>query len=163
MTTTVKKGDKWLLCIHFLQSFIFANRLIKTLSRSNVNEQYISNKLLKVCWDVVSSVELGTVGESDNYKYKISLARDNNGLYIIADKSNKDNPYLQDGTSYHFFIDTNQDNFDRDTDSQVVHFKLESGRWLKKYKDLPAHKIGKLWKFKRSELDRWVQSGKSAL
>jgi len=35
--------------------------------------------------------------------------------------------------------------------------------WLKKYKDLPAHKIGKLWKFKRSELDRWVQSGKSAL
>lgn len=91
--------------------------------------------------DVVSSVELGTVGESDNYKYKISLARDNNGLYIIADKANKDIPYLQDGTSYHFFIDTNQDNFDRDTDSQVVHFKLESGRWLKKYKVNHAYAV----------------------
>lgn len=34
--------------------------------------------------------------------------------------------------------------------------------WIKKYNDLPAHKIGKLWKFKKSELDAWVQSGKSA-
>lgn len=28
---------------------------------------------------------------------------------------------------------------------------------------IPAHKIGKLWKFKKSELDDWVKSGKSAL
>ena len=35
--------------------------------------------------------------------------------------------------------------------------------WLKKDKGLPACKIGKLWKFKRSELDMWVKSGKSAL
>lgn len=36
--------------------------------------------------------------------------------------------------------------------------------WLKKKEaELPAHKIGKLWKFKRSELDAWVQSGKSAI
>lgn len=34
--------------------------------------------------------------------------------------------------------------------------------WIKKDTSLPAHKIGKLWKFKRSELDKWVQSGKSA-
>lgn len=34
--------------------------------------------------------------------------------------------------------------------------------WIKKDPSLPAHKIGKLWKFKRSELDAWVQSGKSA-
>lgn len=34
--------------------------------------------------------------------------------------------------------------------------------WLRKESDIPAHKIGKLWKFKRSELDAWVQSGKSA-
>lgn len=33
---------------------------------------------------------------------------------------------------------------------------------IKKDESLPAHKIGKLWKFKRSELDAWVQSGKSA-
>ncbi len=35
--------------------------------------------------------------------------------------------------------------------------------WIRKGKDVPAHKIGKLWKFKRSELDAWVQSGKSEL
>ena len=35
--------------------------------------------------------------------------------------------------------------------------------WIKKDKHLPAHKIGKLWKFKRSELDVWVKSGKSAM
>ncbi len=29
--------------------------------------------------------------------------------------------------------------------------------------DIPAHKIGKLWKFKLSELDEWVKSGKSAI
>ena len=28
---------------------------------------------------------------------------------------------------------------------------------------IPAHKIGKLWKFKKSELDEWVKSGKSTL
>ena len=34
--------------------------------------------------------------------------------------------------------------------------------WIKKT-DIPAHKIGKLWKFKKSELDEWVKSGKSAM
>ncbi|MBQ8279126.1 MAG: helix-turn-helix domain-containing protein [Roseburia sp.] len=34
--------------------------------------------------------------------------------------------------------------------------------WIKKT-DIPAHKIGKLWKFKKSELDAWVTSGKSAI
>jgi len=34
--------------------------------------------------------------------------------------------------------------------------------WIKKT-DIPAHKIGKLWKFKRSELNEWVKSGKSAI
>ena len=34
--------------------------------------------------------------------------------------------------------------------------------WIKKT-DIPAHKIGKLWKFKRSELDSWIKSGKSAI
>ena len=31
--------------------------------------------------------------------------------------------------------------------------------WLR---NIPAHKIGKLWKFKKSELDEWVSSGKAA-
>ena len=32
-----------------------------------------------------------------------------------------------------------------------------------KDKNVPAHKIGKQWKFKRSELEEWVKSGKSAM
>ena len=35
-------------------------------------------------------------------------------------------------------------------------------KWIKKT-DIPAHKIGKLWKFKKSELDEWVKSGKCAI
>ncbi|MCD8375589.1 MAG: helix-turn-helix domain-containing protein [Oscillospiraceae bacterium] len=35
--------------------------------------------------------------------------------------------------------------------------------WIRKGKDIPAHKIGKQWKFKYSELDEWVKSGKSAM
>ncbi len=35
-------------------------------------------------------------------------------------------------------------------------------RWIKD-KGVPAHKIGKQWKFKRSELEEWVKSGKSAI
>ena len=34
--------------------------------------------------------------------------------------------------------------------------------WIKKT-DIPAHKIGKLWKFKQSELDAWIKSGLSAI
>ena len=35
--------------------------------------------------------------------------------------------------------------------------------WIRKGKEgLPAQKIGKQWKFKISELDEWVKSGKSA-
>ena len=35
--------------------------------------------------------------------------------------------------------------------------------WIKKKPDIPAHRVGKLWKFKRSELDEWIKSGKSAM
>lgn len=34
--------------------------------------------------------------------------------------------------------------------------------WIKKENGIPAHKIGKLWKFKKSELDIWIKSGDSA-
>ena len=34
--------------------------------------------------------------------------------------------------------------------------------WIKRDNGIPAHKIGKLWKFKKSELDQWVKSGRSA-
>ena len=35
--------------------------------------------------------------------------------------------------------------------------------WIRKDKGIPAHKIGKMWKFKKVELDEWVKSGKSAI
>ena len=31
-------------------------------------------------------------------------------------------------------------------------------RWIEK-RALPAHKVGKLWKFKKDEVDAWVRSG----
>jgi excisionase family DNA binding protein len=34
--------------------------------------------------------------------------------------------------------------------------------WIKKT-DIPAHKIGRQWKFKLSEVDEWIKSGKSAI
>lgn len=33
--------------------------------------------------------------------------------------------------------------------------------WIKKT-EIPAHKIGKQWRFKISEIDEWVHSGRSA-
>lgn len=35
--------------------------------------------------------------------------------------------------------------------------------WIKKGNGIPAHKIGKLWRFKVSELDSWIESGRSAI
>jgi excisionase family DNA binding protein len=34
--------------------------------------------------------------------------------------------------------------------------------WIKKRNGIPAHKMGKFWKFKKSELDGWVNSEKIA-
>lgn len=34
-------------------------------------------------------------------------------------------------------------------------------RWLEK-KRIPAHRIGRLWKFKPSEVDQWVISGSAS-
>lgn len=31
-------------------------------------------------------------------------------------------------------------------------------RWIE-HKGLPAHRVGKLWKFKLTEVDAWVRSG----
>lgn len=35
--------------------------------------------------------------------------------------------------------------------------------WIRNSIGIPAHKIGKQWRFKYSELDEWVSSGKSAM
>lgn len=34
-------------------------------------------------------------------------------------------------------------------------------KWLER-KKLPAHKVGRLWKFKLSEVDKWVRAGGAA-
>lgn len=33
--------------------------------------------------------------------------------------------------------------------------------WIN-HKNMPAHRIGKLWKFKAGEIDRWICSGGAA-
>jgi excisionase family DNA binding protein len=34
-------------------------------------------------------------------------------------------------------------------------------KWIAK-KDMPAHKVGRFWKFKTEEVDEWVRSGKAS-
>jgi excisionase family DNA binding protein len=34
--------------------------------------------------------------------------------------------------------------------------------WIKKKNGIPAHKVGKFWKFKCSELDEWIKSDRGA-
>jgi len=31
-------------------------------------------------------------------------------------------------------------------------------KWINRY-DMPAHRLGRLWKFKKDEVDVWVKSG----
>jgi excisionase family DNA binding protein len=33
-------------------------------------------------------------------------------------------------------------------------------KWIDR-KQMPAHKVGRLWKFKREEIDQWIRSGGS--
>ena len=33
-------------------------------------------------------------------------------------------------------------------------------KWIKR-KGMPAHKVGRLWKFKLNEVDAWVRSGRA--
>jgi excisionase family DNA binding protein len=35
-------------------------------------------------------------------------------------------------------------------------------KWIE-HKDMPAHKLGKLWKFKISEVDEWIRSGRAGV
>lgn len=51
-----------------------------------------------------------------------------------------------------------------DEASEYIGIKTVTIRgWIKKRNGIPAHKIGRQWKFKRSELDDWIKSGKSAI
>lgn len=34
-------------------------------------------------------------------------------------------------------------------------------QWIS-HRDMPAHKVGRQWKFKISEVDNWIRSGKAA-
>lgn len=100
-----------------------------TIYQSNVNNNVLEKEI------TTRSEVLGHVGTDSNYTYSIEVGKSDTGLYLIADKDDKTNPFVQDVTYYHFFIDTeqNQENFDRVTDSKVKHFALESGKWLVKY------------------------------
>lgn len=50
-----------------------------------------------------------------------------------------------------------------DSASQYLDVNKDTIRnWIKKT-DIPAHRVGKLWKFKKLELDEWIKSGRSAI
>jgi excisionase family DNA binding protein len=34
-------------------------------------------------------------------------------------------------------------------------------KWIER-KQMPAHKVGRLWKFKVSQVDEWVQAGRAS-
>ena len=34
-------------------------------------------------------------------------------------------------------------------------------KWIER-KSMPAHKVGRLWKFRRAEVDDWIRSGNSS-
>ena len=34
-------------------------------------------------------------------------------------------------------------------------------KWITR-KSIPAHKVGRLWKFKKEEVDEWVKTGKAS-
>lgn len=47
-------------------------------------------------------------------------------------------------------------------DDIAVHLGVKRDtiyKWIDR-KSLPAHKVGRLWKFRRSEVDEWVTSGR---
>lgn len=66
-----------------------------------------------------------------------------------------------------FLVDTqNNDNYISLEDAaKYIGIKSVTLRgWIKNSSnEVPAHKVGRLWKFKRSELDEWINSGKSAI
>ena len=35
-------------------------------------------------------------------------------------------------------------------------------KWIVRKPGIPAHKVGRLWKFKKAEIDEWVKSGGAA-
>ena len=49
----------------------------------------------------------------------------------------------------------------------AVYLGIKPATWRSWIKDpdneVPAHKVGRMWKFKRSEIDEWINSGKSAI
>ncbi len=48
-------------------------------------------------------------------------------------------------------------------DQVALHLNVKPDtvyKWLER-KEMPAHKVGRLWRFKISEIDQWVLSGKA--
>lgn len=44
---------------------------------------------------------------------------------------------------------------------EYLGISRDTALWWIATKNMPAHKVGKKWKFKVSEIDEWVYSGKA--
>lgn len=77
-------------------------------------------------------------------------------VYYYTLKNNQVKSMAENNLDYYISIDEATEYLDIKT--------VTLRNWIKKEDNhIPAHKIGKQWKFKRSELDEWVTSGKSAI
>lgn len=49
-------------------------------------------------------------------------------------------------------------------DEIAVHLGVKRDtiyRWIE-HRDMPAHRVGRLWKFQKEEIDAWVRMGKAS-
>lgn len=61
-------------------------------------------------------------------------------------------------------MDSNIDEKWINTEEAAEYLGVKSAtirEWIRKNNGVPAHKIGRCWRFKKTEIDAWVNSGKA--
>ncbi len=57
-------------------------------------------------------------------------------------------------------IEPNEDWIDIAEASDYLKVSIDTIRsWIKKDSNFPAYKVGRLWRFRKSELDDWIKNG----
>ncbi len=55
---------------------------------------------------------------------------------------------------------SNEDWIDITEASEYLKVSIDTIRaWIKKDPNFPAYKVGRLWRFRKTDLDNWVKSG----
>ena len=104
-------------------------------------------------------MKIEKISRMKNGKYKIEL--EGQEKLVTFDDVILKNSLLFDKSIDNNLMDDNYISID-DAAAYLGIKTVTLRNWIKKKPDIPAHRVGKLWKFKRSELDEWIASGKSA-